>query len=91
MLHSNLSLSLSLLSSPKALHLINIHILLVVAICAQVLFFFYGKHEISQILVTLTPQLYIKIRIKFYLKKDLKKRSVKGQIYSLLTFNPAYN
>lgn len=83
MLSTNLSLCLSLLYSPKALRLITIHISLMVAVCAQELFFFYWKHKISQILVTLTPQLYIKIRRKFYLKKDLNKRSVKGQIYSL--------
>lgn len=91
MLNSNLFLSLFPLCSPKALCLITIHISLIVSVWAQVLLFSYWEHEISQTVVTLTPQLYIKVRRKFYLKIDLNKCSVKGKIYFLLTFNLVYN
>lgn len=91
------SCSTSNLCSAKALCLVIIlpffifYVLLIVPVFTQVLLFFYWEHKISEIVVTLTFQLYIKIRRKFYLKKDFKKCSVKGQIYFLLAFNLVYN
>ena len=66
----SLSLPPSLSHSPKALCLIAIHISLMVPICTQVLLFFHWEHDTSQVVVTLMPQLYVKVRGKFYFKKD---------------------
>ena len=93
MLSSNLSLSLSVspLFSQSISSYHHSYFTYGCHLCIEEIFFFSWKHKISQILVTLTPQLYIKIRRKFYLKTDLNKCSVRGQIYSLLTFNLVCN